>query len=136
MKLKIKRIRKNLKHPATHRSPLAKLARDLRFWLLTNFSPKTLSTLKVASWVVATVALMALVYTGERSGIWFKASILDAPQPFSGTVMPVSKVPNWTHWNDGKADMSIRYDQIPANMLIDLPPYDLSKLQFPDSQLV
>jgi len=136
MKLKIRKIRKHKKHPATKRSFAKTLVHNLNLWLLTTFSPKALIGLKVASWTLVTVVLMLLVYTGERTGIWFKASILDAPQPFSGTVMPVSKVPNWTHWMSGQPDMSVHYDQIPESMLIDLPPYDLARLQFPDGNLV
>jgi hypothetical protein len=102
----------------------------------TTFSHRTLKIAKSSLWAFATIILMVLVYTGERSGMWFKASILEAPQPFSGTVMPVGKVPDWTHWMNGKADMTVHYDQIPPNMLIDLPPYDLTKMQFPDDKLV
>jgi len=101
--------------------------------ILKRFSPKTAKILKVAGLAVITLTLMALVYTGEQAGMWFKASVLEAPQPFNGTVMPVSKVPNWTHWN---TQNNLRYDQIPANELIDLPPYDLQKMAFPNNQLV
>ncbi|MBN2096758.1 S-layer homology domain-containing protein [Candidatus Peregrinibacteria bacterium] len=101
--------------------------------ILKRFSPRTAKILKITGLAVITLALMALVYTGEQAGIWFKASVLEAPQPFSGTVMPVAKVPNWTHWN---TQNNLRYDQIPENELIDLPAYDLSKMQFPDDQLV
>ncbi len=96
-------------------------------------NPKMIKILKWAGLSLATVILMTLVYFGEQAGVWFKASVLDAPQPFNGTVYPVSKVPNWTHWNTQSNE---RFDQIPKSELIDLPKYDLSKMQFPDSQLV
>lgn len=128
MKTKIRKIKKGR---ANHSSYL-----KAKLWFLSHFSQKTMMAMRVSLTVLGTIVLMFLVYTGERSGIWFKASILDAPQPFNGTVMPVAKVPNWTHWMDGKADMSVHYDQIPANMLIDLPAYDLGKLQFPNDKLV
>ncbi len=89
--------------------------------------------LKIVGITAVTIALMVLVYTGEKAGMWFKASILEAPQPFNGTVMPIAKVPNWTHWH---TQNDLRYDQIPESDLIDLPPYDISKMTFPDEQLV
>lgn len=128
MKTKIRKIKKGR---ANH-----SLYLKTKLWFLSHFSHKAMMAMRVTLTVLGTIVLMFLVYTGERSGIWFKASILDAPQPFNGTVMPVAKVPNWTHWMDGKADMSVHYDQIPANMLIDLPAYDLGKLQFPNDKLV
>ncbi len=128
MRFTVQRIRKHRKHPARKFS--------LKLWVLTTFSPRALQGIRVATWALVTIVLMVLVYTGEKTGIWFKASILEAPQPFNGTVMPVSKVPDWTHWMDGQPDMTLTYDQIPANLLIDLPAYDLSKMQFPDDKLV
>ncbi|MBI5421536.1 S-layer homology domain-containing protein [Candidatus Peregrinibacteria bacterium] len=128
MKTKIRKIRK---HRLNHSVYL-----KTRLWLLSHFSHKALMAMRVTLTVLGTIVLMVLVYTGERTGIWFKASILDTPQPFNGTVMPVAKVPDWTHWMDGKADMSVHYDQIPKNMLIDLPAYDLAKMQFPTDKLV
>ena len=100
---------------------------------LKRFSPRTTKVIKVTGLVVVTIALMALVYTGEQAGMWFKASILEAPQPFNGTVLPVAKVPNWTHWH---TQNNLRYDQISDSDLIDLPTYDVGKMTFPDEQLV
>lgn len=100
---------------------------------LKRFSPRATKVIKITGLVVVTIALMALVYTGEQAGMWFKASILEAPQPFNGTVMPIAKVPKWTHWHTQNNE---RYDQIPANELIDLPAYDVGKMTFPDEQLV
>ncbi|MFC1729794.1 S-layer homology domain-containing protein [candidate division KSB1 bacterium] len=80
-----------------------------------------------------TIALMTLVYFGEQTGIWFKASVLEVPQAFNGTVMPVSKVPHWSHWH---TQNNLTYEQIPESKLIDLPAYDLSKMQFPDDKLI
>jgi Peptidase family M23/S-layer homology domain len=129
MKTKIRKIRK--KATLNHRPRL-----KAKLWLLSHFSQKAIQAIRVGLWVLATLVLMVLVYTGERTGMWFKASILEAPQPFNGTTMPVTKVPNWTHWMNGKPDMTIHYDQIPDNMLIDLPAYDLTKMQYPDDKLV
>ena len=92
-----------------------------------------IKVLKIIGLIAITVILMILVYFGEQAGIWFKASILEAPQPFNGTVMPVSKVPKWSHWHTQNNET---YDQIPESELIDLPPYDLQKMQFPNEQLV
>ena len=92
-----------------------------------------IKVLKIIGLIAVTVILMILVYFGEQAGIWFKASILEAPQPFNGTVMPVYKVPHFSHWHTQNNET---YDQIPESELIDLPPYDLSKMQFPNEQLV
>ncbi len=100
---------------------------------LKRYSPKTIKTKKVIRLTQITIVLMALVYFGEQAGDWFKASVLETPQPFNGTVMPVSKVPHWTHWH---TQNTLKYDQISADKLIDLPPYDLSKMQFPNDQLI
>ncbi|MBU0577260.1 S-layer homology domain-containing protein [Patescibacteria group bacterium] len=89
---------------------------------------------KYAGIGIATVLLMILVYFHQQTGIWFKASILEAPQPFNGTVLPVSKVPDWTHWTGDH--YTTHYSEISASNLVDLPNYDLTKMQFPDSQLV
>ncbi len=135
MKTKIRKIRK-VKHNHSLYLKVRLWTLKARLWISHHFSHKTMMTMRIMLTVLGTLVLMVLVYTGERTGIWFKASILDAPLPFNGTVMPVAKVPNWTHWLNGKTDMSVHYDQIPENMLIDLPAYDLGKLQFPDSKLV
>ena len=127
-KFRIRRIRKSRKMPSR------KLAPKFSKWL--NFSPKDIQVIKVVGLALLTVALMVLVYFGQKGGIWFKASILEAPQPFNGTVMPVAKVPDWTHWMNGQPDMTIHYDSIPNGALVDLPPYDLGKMQFPDDKLV
>ncbi len=99
---------------------------------LKRFNPKTAKAIKGVGIGVITLALMALVYSGEQAGMWFKASILEAPQPFNGTVMPVSKVPHYSHWH---TQSNLRYDQISADKLVDLPAYDLGIMQFADSQL-
>jgi len=96
-------------------------------------SPKSYRILKLAGLTAITVFLMVIVFFGERTGMWFKASILEAPQPFNGTVMPVYKVPNFMYWSTQK---SLTYSQISESELIDLPVYDLEKMQFPIDQLV
>lgn len=96
------------------------------------FSPRSIQILKVIGITVVTIALMILVYFGEQAGMWFKASVLETPQPFNGTVMPVSKVPKWSYWNTQKY---LTYNQISPEDLIDLPPYDLSVMAFPNKQL-
>ena len=95
---------------------------------------KTKRILKYTALFIITFALMAIVYQKQQAGIWFKASILEAPQPFNGTVLPVSNVPNWITWG-GDNHITKYSDVDPAN-LIDLPPYDLSMMAFPSEQLV
>lgn len=99
-----------------------------------NVFNKKIKVLKYIGLGVLTIALMGLVYSKEKTGDWFKASILEAPQPFNGTVPPISKVPNWTHWN-GDNNTTL-YSQIESKDLIDLPEYNLSKMAFPNEDLV
>jgi len=96
-------------------------------------TPKMLKILKYAGIFILTITAMILVYFSEQAGMWFKASILEAPQAFNGTTLPVSKVPNFTYWSTQK---SLKYQEIPESDLIDLPKYDLDKMVFPDEQLV
>jgi AbrB family looped-hinge helix DNA binding protein len=48
---------------------------------------------------------------GEQTGIWFKASVLEAPQPFNGTALPVAKVPNFTHWSAQNTQKYLSYQK-------------------------
>ncbi|MFH1012134.1 MAG: S-layer homology domain-containing protein [Candidatus Peregrinibacteria bacterium] len=90
--------------------------------------------LKYTGVAVLTVLLTFLVYFKEQAGEWFKASVLEAPQPFNGTVMPVDKVPNWVRW-DGD-HITSHYLSIPEDKLIPLPAYDLNVLAIPTESLV
>lgn len=105
---------------------------EIYFKKLNNLIKKNVY-IKYLSIFSLTVGLMFMVYFTENAGIWFKASILEAPQSFNGTVMPLYKVASWEYWSSAK---NLNYNQIDSKYLIDLPPYDLSKMQFPDSQLV
>jgi len=80
-----------------------------------------------------TLLLTLAVYKSQQAAEWFKASVLEPPQPFNGTVMPVEKVPDWSH---GPFDVKTTYSMVPENKLIPLPPYDLSLIGFPDEKLV
>lgn len=73
-------------------------------------------------------------YQGNGFSYLFKADLLQSPAPFNGTVFPVDKVPNWTKWK-GNHYMD-HYSSIDNSMLIPLPAYDLTELQFPDEDLV
>ena len=64
----------------------------------------------------------------------FKASVLEAPQPFTGTVFPIDKVPNWTHW--GGDNKTTSYTSVDSSKLVNLPAYDLKKMQFPNESLI
>lgn len=84
---------------------------------------------------IFTILLTALVYTTQQGKGWlYKASVLEAPQPFTGTVFPVENVPDWTNWEGDNHTTS--YSQVSANLLAALPAYDLSKMQFPSEDLV
>lgn len=90
--------------------------------------------LKYFGITVVTLTLTFLVYQSEQSGQWFKASILDLPQPFNGTVPPVYQVPNWVTW--GGDIHSTNFTSVSESNLIDLPPYDLNKMAFNNDNLV
>ena len=112
---KIKKIRKFRKKKET--KPLIQITQ----WL------------KYVGIAVITIALMFVVYETQKSGDWFKASVLDLPQPFNGTVLPIAKVPDWSNWTGDH--YTIHYNEIPENELIDIPAYNVSLMQFPDNQL-
>ncbi len=90
--------------------------------------------IKYISLGLIAVALTFFVYKYEETALYFKASVIDAPQPFNGTVFPVDKVPDWTHWEGDH--YTARFGQIAQADLINLPAYDLEILQFPDDQLI
>lgn len=92
-------------------------------------------SLRHAVLILLTVIGMWLVYDYQQfGGHLFKASVLETIPAFTGTVYPVDKVPDWTNWKgDNKVDL---YSSISTNMLVLLPAYDLSKMQFPSENLV
>ena len=98
------------------------------------FSPAMMMGLKYAGLALLTLSLMTVVYLRQQTGQWFKASVIDMPQPFNGTVLPVAKVPNWSKWQGDNT--KVKYSEISPSDLIDLPAYDLAKMQFPLDQLV
>ena len=98
------------------------------------FTVKTIRILKYAGLILITVIATIFVYYREQTGEWFKASVLEMPQAFNGTVMPIANVPNWTHW--GGDNKTTLYASVSSTNLIDMPSYDLDKMTFPDNQLV
>ncbi len=72
----------------------------------------------------------------EMNGSYFRASILQIdfePAPYDGLSYPLKKVPNWVLSDESKRQLN--YKQFPSDKLIDLPPYDLSVMQIPASDL-
>ncbi len=122
MKFKIRQIGKNKKR-------IKKTAKKLPHAVPDKYK----NVLKYAGLTVGTIALMMLVYFSEQAGVWFKASVLEAPQAFNGTALPVDKVPNWTKVG-GKT--RLKYNQIPVGDFIKLPKYNLNTLQFPSDSLI
>lgn len=96
------------------------------------FTPETIRYFKYAGIAVITIALMAFVYFHEQTGVWFKASILEVPQPFNGTSMPVGKVPDWTNWSGD--NHTTTYAEV--DKFVNLPNYDLTKMAFPNDNLI
>lgn len=92
-------------------------------------------TIRRVALVVLTILAMGLVYRyQDYAGHLFKASVLETPPPFTGTVYPVEKVPDWTNWKGNNS--TTLYNDIPASQLVLLPKYDPEKMQFPDDQLI
>jgi hypothetical protein len=122
-KFEVSRIRKNKKAlPRVKHNWLKKLLRryDTAF--------------RHAALVLVAIAGMWVVYHYQEYGAYlFKASVLETPPPFTGTVFPVDKVPDWTNWDgDNHTD---KFSFVSPDMLVPLPAYDLSKMQFPNDQL-
>src|SRR3989338_11575922 len=84
--------------------------------------------------IVGTLVLMVIVYYGEKTGEWLKATVLEPPEPWNGTTLPIEKVPDWVKRGNARAPGN--FADYSARDLINLPSYDLSILQFPDDQLM
>lgn len=96
------------------------------------FTPEVIRYLKYGGIAIITIALMTVVYFHEQAGIWFKASVLEAPQAFNGTSIPIGKVPDWTNWSgDNHTTVYSAVDKF-----VDLPNYDLNKMAFPNDDLI
>ena len=78
-------------------------------------------------------ATLLIHHYQQGGGYLFKASVLEAPTPFTGTVYPVDKVPDWTNW-DGD-NQTTHYTSVDSNLLVTLPTYDLQEMQFPNANL-
>jgi hypothetical protein len=64
----------------------------------------------------------------KKNSFLLKTSLISLPQTeFSGTTMPIKKVPNWVDLSESERLMS--YDQLPKNKFIDLPPYNTSSFR-------
>ncbi len=83
--------------------------------------------------ILVILATLFVYYFQGTGGYLFKASVLETPAPFTGTVYPVDKVPDWTNWNGD--NHTTAYSSISANLLVALPGYDLQQMQFPNSNL-
>lgn len=92
------------------------------------------STLRHAALAALTILVMFLVYQYQKTGGYlFKASILETPPAFTGTVYPVDKIPDWSNWTgDNKVN---KYTEVPSNLLVALPSYNLTKMQVADTSL-
>ncbi len=123
MKFKVKKIRKNKKHVEHVESVKAIGAKKRQLFQIG----------KNIAIFIGTLALTTVVYFNDQAGEWFRASVLNPPQPFNGTVVPVAKVPNWTHW--GGNNYTTHYSEIADEDFIDLPEYNPGLLQFPDENL-
>jgi len=69
---------------------------------------------------VCFISLISIMWSTE----WFRASVLQIPEKFDWTIMPVEKIPNWwTWWWDNKVTL---YSKIDEKYLMDIPSYSLS----------
>lgn len=119
----IKRINKRKK------SQEAGLFRKVKHWI-----HQYDSIFKHAALAILVVLATMFVYHFQQTGGYlFKASVLETPPPFTGTVYPIDKVPDWTNWNGD--NHTTPYSAVSSNMLVALPSYDLQQMQFPNSNL-
>lgn len=88
---------------------------------------------KYCAITAGTLVLMGVVYYGEKTGEWLKATLLEPPQPFDGTTLPIQRVPNWTRLRNIRSVGT--FDSITEQNLVHLPVYDPSVLTFPDAEL-
>lgn len=87
-----------------------------------------------AALILLIILATLFVYHFEKTGGYlFKASVLETPPPFTGTVYPVDRVPDWTNWSGNNTTTS--YTSVSSNLLVALPSYDLERMQFPDANL-
>jgi hypothetical protein len=79
--------------------------------------------------------LLAFMVLSTYVGVpFFKSSVLEyqniQSEPFDGTVMPISYVPNWLdakNWNK-----SLRFEDIPTDSYVEIPRYDADLLKIDD----
>ncbi len=120
----IKRINKRKK------SQEAGLFRKVKHWI-----HQYDSIFKHAALAILVVLATLFVYHFQGTGGYlFKASVLETPPPFTGTVYPVDKVPDWTNW--GGDNHTTAYGSVSSNLLVALPGYNLQQMQFPNENLV
>lgn len=81
---------------------------------------------------LAVLAVAMMLGIQSQGGLRYLADVLQTPPPFTGTVYPVDKVPDWTNF---KGDKTTNYSDITPNSLIPLPAYDLNRMQIPDASL-
>lgn len=119
----IKRINKRKK------TPQPGLLRQIKHWIHQYDSLFRHAALTI----LVILATLFVYYFQQTGGYLFKASVLETPPPFTGTVYPIDKVPDWTNWNGD--NHTTAYSAISANMLVALPSYDLQQMQFPNESL-
>lgn len=79
--------------------------------------------------------LMILMVSGivgevflQKYSFFLKTSLLNIESvPFTGTIAPVEKVPNWVQLTENERKLS--YDQLPKNKFIKLPKYDVNLIK-------
>ena len=73
-------------------------------------------------WMLAVCIISIISITWNTE--WFRASVLQVPTKFDGTVMPTEKTPNWiTWWWNNKIT---KFSEIKAKHLIKMPKYSLA----------
>lgn len=80
-------------------------------------------------WAIPVIILAIIISNFFKDySFLFRASILELkPTEFTGTVMPVEKVPKWTALSNSERRMT--YDQLPKSKIINIPPYNLADIR-------
>lgn len=85
--------------------------------------------------ILAIVLFSIMAYFSVGISFLLKTSTIGLPEhaPFDGTVYPIQKVPNWSHYDQAKKGLS--YASFTESELISLPYYEPSQLSVPADSL-
>lgn len=92
--------------------------------------------LHIFHWTLLCFVLMFAVFLVESESDRFRASLIQITpehEAFDGLDYPLKKVPNWTKLSS--TQRKSLFSDVPQNLIIDIPPYDLDALLTPFASL-